>query len=153
VNGQRRKEFNLQTYKYHSLGDYADTICRFGTTDSFSTETVSHFHDLQEINADYMQSELEHHKPKGRFKHTDKKKLFVKQLAQIERRETRLRRIRARLSREGRIHSEVVARTPQEHHHIGVSQNYYEHVGGFLRKHAGNPAIRVWEIKDMVFIS
>jgi hypothetical protein len=35
------KQFNLQTYKYHSLGDYADTIRRFGTLDSFSTELVS----------------------------------------------------------------------------------------------------------------
>jgi hypothetical protein len=41
AKGQRRKKFNLQTYKYHSLGDYAKTIRQFGTTDSFSTEVVS----------------------------------------------------------------------------------------------------------------
>jgi hypothetical protein len=40
-NGRRRKMFNLRTYKYHSLGDYANTIRRFGTSDSFSTEPVS----------------------------------------------------------------------------------------------------------------
>jgi len=38
---RRRKKFNLETYKYHSLGDYSDTIRRYGTTDSYSTEPVS----------------------------------------------------------------------------------------------------------------
>lgn len=41
VGGPRRKTFNLQIYKYHSLGDYSKTIRRFGTTDSYSTEPVS----------------------------------------------------------------------------------------------------------------
>ena len=36
----RQKMFNLDTYKYHSLGDYTSTIRRFGTTDSYSTTTV-----------------------------------------------------------------------------------------------------------------
>ena len=34
------KNFNLETYKYHSLGKYVATIHRFGTTDSYSTTTV-----------------------------------------------------------------------------------------------------------------
>ena len=33
--------FNLSTYKLHALGDYADTIRRRGTTDSYSTQAVS----------------------------------------------------------------------------------------------------------------
>jgi hypothetical protein len=36
-----RKQLNLRRYKYHALGDYPNTICRFGTTDSYSTEPVS----------------------------------------------------------------------------------------------------------------
>lgn len=36
-----KKTLNLQTYKYHSLGDYVDTIRRYGTTDSYSSQTVS----------------------------------------------------------------------------------------------------------------
>jgi hypothetical protein len=44
------KEFNLNTYKFHSLGDYADAIRRYGTTDSYSTQIVSKFivelHDM-----------------------------------------------------------------------------------------------------------
>ena len=34
------KNFNLETYKYHSLGNYVATIRRFGTTDSYSTTMV-----------------------------------------------------------------------------------------------------------------
>ena len=32
--------FNLFTYKLHALGDYANTIRRRGTTDSYSTQMV-----------------------------------------------------------------------------------------------------------------
>ena len=35
------KGFNLNTYKLHSLGDYVETIRRYGTTDSYSTQLVS----------------------------------------------------------------------------------------------------------------
>lgn len=43
VMKQIRKEYNLQTYKHHSLGDYTRTIRCFGTTDSYSTTVVSKF--------------------------------------------------------------------------------------------------------------
>ena len=43
-NGPKRRKFNLRVYKYHALGDYAETIRRFGTTDSFSTEPVSNYY-------------------------------------------------------------------------------------------------------------
>jgi len=36
----KRKKLNLQTYKYHALGDYADTIRERGTTDNYSTQSV-----------------------------------------------------------------------------------------------------------------
>ena len=38
---RKQKGLNLMTYKYHALGDYVDTIRRFGTTDSYSTQPVS----------------------------------------------------------------------------------------------------------------
>jgi hypothetical protein len=38
---RRPKTFNLQTYKFHSLGDYVETIRKYGTCDSYSTEIVS----------------------------------------------------------------------------------------------------------------
>ena len=39
--GPIQKLFNLLTYKLHALGDYVYHIVRFGTTDSYSTQTVS----------------------------------------------------------------------------------------------------------------
>lgn len=35
------KSFNLDIYKYHAPGDYANTIRRCGTTDSYTLEPVS----------------------------------------------------------------------------------------------------------------
>jgi hypothetical protein len=40
-NEPLRKTLNLQTYKYHSLDNYARTIHQLGTTYSYSTTTVS----------------------------------------------------------------------------------------------------------------
>ena len=37
------KELKLNTYKFHAMGDYVSTIRRYGTTDSYTTQTVS-FH-------------------------------------------------------------------------------------------------------------
>src|SRR5271168_232037 len=42
-SGKQPKQFNLNTYKYHSLADYCNTIRRFGTTDSYSTQPVGLF--------------------------------------------------------------------------------------------------------------
>jgi hypothetical protein len=37
----KRKMLNLNTYKFHALADYVQTIRMFGTTDSYSTQSVS----------------------------------------------------------------------------------------------------------------
>ena len=38
---RKPKHLNLKTYTYHVLGDYVKTISYFGTTDSYSTQSVS----------------------------------------------------------------------------------------------------------------
>ena len=38
--GSRKKTYNINTYKHHSLGDYVQEIRERGTTDSYSTEPV-----------------------------------------------------------------------------------------------------------------
>ena len=40
-SSSKKKKLNLNTYKFHSLGDYVTTIRLFGTTDSYSTQLVS----------------------------------------------------------------------------------------------------------------
>lgn len=41
TSARKAKKFNLNIYKFHSLGDYVNTIREFGTTDSYSTQIVS----------------------------------------------------------------------------------------------------------------
>lgn len=48
--GRRRKTFNLNTYKFHSLPDYVESIRRFGTTDSYSTQIVRARYSLHHLN-------------------------------------------------------------------------------------------------------
>jgi hypothetical protein len=38
---RKKRNLNLNTYKFHSLGDYVHAIKLFGCTDSFSTQLVS----------------------------------------------------------------------------------------------------------------
>jgi hypothetical protein len=40
-SGPKVKMFNLNTYKFHAMADYARTIRLFGATDSFTTQMVS----------------------------------------------------------------------------------------------------------------
>lgn len=40
TSSRAKVRFNLSTYKLHALGDYANTIRRRGTTDSYSTQMV-----------------------------------------------------------------------------------------------------------------
>lgn len=41
ARGRSKKEYQLQTYKFHVLGDYVKTIRDYGTTDSYSSQSVS----------------------------------------------------------------------------------------------------------------
>ncbi|KAK7015137.1 hypothetical protein VNI00_019203 [Paramarasmius palmivorus] len=41
--GRKPRKLNLNTYKYHAMADYAATIERFGTTDSYSTQIEAGF--------------------------------------------------------------------------------------------------------------
>ena len=41
TGGQQTRKLNLFTYKLHSLGDYLNSIKRYGTSDGFSTQVVS----------------------------------------------------------------------------------------------------------------
>ncbi|KAG6912621.1 hypothetical protein DXG01_013254 [Tephrocybe rancida] len=112
------------------MGDVPATIRRYGTTDSYSTEL----------------GELEHRTVKARYKRTDRKE-YSRQIARIERRETRLRRINARntaLDRAARADDETVRQVdPDIHHVIGKTENLLLHIGLFVRDHTGDPAVLV----------
>ena len=87
------------------------------------------------------QGKLEHCRPKGWHSQTDRKN-FVKQMTQIERRQTRICRIKHKLM-STRAPVEVVATAPEAHHHIGTSQKRHEHIPSFVCDHEGDPAVQV----------
>lgn len=93
-----------------------------------------------------VQGELEHRNAKSRYKRTSKR-FVTKQMAQIERRQKRIRRIRQKILKEGGDPSgnrnEVKANNLDAQHHIGISENLHEDIGLFLRKREGDPAVKV----------
>ena len=88
---------------------------------------------------------MEHRTPKARYKRTDKK-MFIKQLTQIERRQIRLQRLKRKYSLSPNSTNDKVEKSVKEHHHIGKSESHYEDIGSFLRLHAGDPAAKVFPI-------
>ncbi|KAI9067490.1 hypothetical protein FKP32DRAFT_1673036 [Trametes sanguinea] len=145
----RKKEYNMNTYKIHSLGDYPDAMVSVGTLDSYTTRL----------------GELAHRAAKYRYSRTSKKG-FVKQISDIERRESRLHHMAHELS-VGSSHADSsespTAATggtlstgdyanpevtegefvsPTVHHHIGTSQKAYEYLPQFVRRHLADPAVK-----------
>jgi hypothetical protein len=64
----------------------------------------------------------------------------------IERREARIRRIRARNFTEhnNSTSDKEVAITPKVHYQIGKSQAFPEHIGLFVKNRSGDPAVNVY---------
>jgi hypothetical protein len=97
---------------------------------------------------------LEHRTAKSRYIRTNRKGTTL-QLAQIERREARIRRIREKISAVGNSvdHEEYHPGTPNAHHIIGKSQARPENIFLFQRNHAGDPAAAVRDnSKTVVFL-
>ena len=84
-----------------------------------------------------VQGELEHRMSKIRFTRTSRKG-YVSQLASIERRQARIRMRRNALNL-----TDPVPNKPEEHHVIGLSQNFPEDLTRFMQANMGDPAARV----------
>ena len=143
----RKKTFNLQTYKLHALGDYTNSIHKYGTTDSYSTEIVGMCTWTILLYSHGKQGELEHRTSKARHHRTNWKQ-FVKQMTSIKHCEAWTCHIHNinKLSPSSAMVQETVAATPDAHFHIGKSQNSPENLLNFLCKHSDNPAIKVSRI-------
>ncbi|SJL13966.1 uncharacterized protein ARMOST_17418 [Armillaria ostoyae] len=131
------KAFNLFTYKHHALGDYQWTIPRFGTTDSYSTQI----------------GEQEHHRVKLFYARTNKRG-HVKQIAVLERRQRRLRRILAgRISNLKASSKKMSPRIrpnekdplpkgdPESHYQMSLSRNYPLDLHRWLAENEGDLAV------------
>ncbi|KAI0324839.1 hypothetical protein GY45DRAFT_1375236 [Cubamyces sp. BRFM 1775] len=82
----KNKVFNMSTYKLHQLGDYATTICHFGTVENTTTQTGSTT-PVSLCLLDNMgdKSELEHHRLKHFYARTNKNMKFAQQIAHHQR--------------------------------------------------------------------
>jgi hypothetical protein len=68
----------------------------------------------------------------------------VRQLTQIECRQTRLRCIKQRHQLQtSRAEVDESTNDPHVHHHIGQSEKVYDEFGYYLRSHAKDPAMQV----------
>lgn len=117
-SSRRPKKFSLSTPKYHSLGHYVENIRRFGTVDSFTSEIVSYRPclALRGIFTYACQGETNHPAVKMWYKRTNRRG-YSGQIATVERRRTRLRRLTAML-REDR---HEIAPIAEEGEYPGVS--------------------------------
>jgi hypothetical protein len=85
--GVKHKSLNLQTYKYHVLGDYPNMIQLMGMTDNYSTQPVSiAFIQTTPTYISTMQGESQHRCSKCHFAQTLKMK--DKMVASIASQET-----------------------------------------------------------------
>ena len=146
--------FNLETYKIHALGDYADHIEQFGSTDCFSTQQVSPIHpstfplspaSLAE------QGELEHRRVKRFYKRTNKTR-FERQIAKQERMERHYRKYINTLRNKTGVRTTPRARLPTDpandtspRQHYSIAKRDRDHIDlyALAHRHAGDPALKV----------
>ncbi|KAH6904929.1 hypothetical protein BKA70DRAFT_1431513 [Coprinopsis sp. MPI-PUGE-AT-0042] len=132
-SSRRPKKFSLSTPKYHALGHYVDNIRRFGTVDSFTSEI----------------GETNHPAVKTWYKRTNRRG-YSAQIAAVERRRTRLRRLREMLREDHQELSPIdeAGESPgvsvpfQTRYHIGNSGAFYILHEKFVSGHgADDPAL------------
>ncbi|KAG1844851.1 hypothetical protein DFJ58DRAFT_731120 [Suillus subalutaceus] len=130
-SGPKVKMFNLNTYKFHAMGDYVHTIKFFGTTDSFTTQI----------------GELAHRALKSFYPLTSKHHTSA-QLAKHERRCRVLRRVEeAGISSSNQSVADSPAPPPsfdlKGHHFIATGQKNPVLLFGLLQEYDSDPAIKV----------
>lgn len=135
--------FNLETYKIHALGDYADHIEKFGPTDCFST----------------YQGELEHRRVKRFYKRTNKIR-FERQIAKHERMQRHYRKYVNSLRKKtgGRTtsqpcsaaHDASTNASPQQHYSMAERDRDHVDLYTLANQHTGDPALKdfVAKLKD-----
>ncbi|KIK36572.1 hypothetical protein CY34DRAFT_94132 [Suillus luteus UH-Slu-Lm8-n1] len=134
--GLRAKKLNLNTYKFHAMGDYMRTIRIFGTTDSFTTQI----------------GELAHRALKAFYPLTSKLDTPT-QLAKHERRRRALRRVAQAGSIPPSISQLPIDISSSGHHHrIASSRNHPVALFTFLREHNNDPALKnfIPKLKDHI---
>jgi hypothetical protein len=127
----------------------------FGTTDSYSTQTVHYimlYHLCLLVILNFVKGELKHRRVKRLYGRTNKNGA-IKQMTKPERRETRLLRARRATSHQQlTIHTHHIAFSEQDplpytdaalHHHISETKKYGQDVFSFGKSFPDDPATKV----------
>jgi hypothetical protein len=168
----KKKEFNMNTTKIHSLPDYPVHIRRFGTTDSYTTQTVSPGVNTLYTMLIFPQSELAHRLSKKWYASSNKNKRY---LAQITKKENQARfylGLKKRLDNTRKDHRQTTnaeptdaqqanthkksghtmgddepQRTdPKAHYYIGTRTSEHHDLPSWLGENAGDPAFKVHQV-------
>jgi len=143
------KTFNIKTIKLHSLGDYVSHIRTYGTTDSYSTSTVSLIFILphHKPNSDMCpQPELSHGHVKTQGKTHTSKKNTLRQLGNIDFVESQVRWIAAEVDTTGIPIKSVPQQSmapPAARYHIVKDIKKPLVLGEWLINHSSDPALAV----------
>ncbi|KAJ3531696.1 hypothetical protein NMY22_g8044 [Coprinellus aureogranulatus] len=128
-SGERKaRTWNLNTPKFHALGDVVAYIRRFGTTDSYSTQL----------------SERAHRLSKSRYRKTNKKDVS-RQLSRIQTRQARLQRLKRQLNPSfdelASPYDFVGPADGRRWYFIGKSQNQPVNLGHFISTNVKDLAV------------
>ncbi|KAF6756915.1 hypothetical protein DFP72DRAFT_1066293 [Ephemerocybe angulata] len=124
-DSRRLKTWNIQTPKFHSLGDVVGYIRQFGTTDSYSTQQSERFHRFS----------------KARYRRTNKKNV-VHQLSVIQARQARIRKMRKRLASAPEDSPDSTNIDLSAPYFVGKTQNSPVRLSHFLRVNADDLATK-----------
>ena len=141
--------FNLAAYKPHALGHYYWWILRYGTTDSYSTQTVCHFIHIIANFLICSQGELEHRRIKRFYARTNHR-AFQCQISRHERRTARLRSIKKRMATTdtstvlgGDEDERLPHSDPSKHYHISNSRKVHFNITKWLADNKADQAVTV----------
>ena len=143
------KVLNLRMYKLHALGDYPTQIRMYGTTDSYSTQSVSCVGVMLTLLINYLQGELEHQTSKRRFMRMSHK-TFIPQLAAIEPHQAWIQCIR--MQQEVLSATDPTPEALKHHHAIGKPQNDPQDINKFLQDNFDDPAVKVTSLIPLITI-
>jgi len=161
--GPQQRKFNLETYKYHALGDYTTSIRLHGPLDGYSTQLVSqYFSVMTTLISD--QGELEHRRSKrfypivrkGRHAIGIGKAVSRERLVQvITQRGVGATHRKAQPHRKGRkpVKEYLQYTSPSIHHHISTETRNKVDIADLLDENEGDLALEVRIQSDIQLFS
>ncbi|TBU50963.1 hypothetical protein BD310DRAFT_495884 [Dichomitus squalens] len=120
------KSFNVNTIKYHRLGDYVRMVRQTGTSDNSNTQTVA-----AEVRRQAVLDRIHRGIPVSSTRRRTRATPTTK---------TRRRHdIRVQFEEDQPLSATVFT----DHHHMSIEQRYPQDIGEFLHANAGDPACKV----------